>query len=306
MGGRFLERISKVVNVPLVLNDSRTIPAVGARLGRRATRGAAAVLILFGFATRCFSQAGPPYQTDDPDPVPLHHFEAYVFELSDGTPAGTGLVGPSFEINWGAAPNLQLHLVIPFVTALRPGETAQHGIGDVEIGAKYRFVKETSRMPEIGVFPFVELPAGDASRGLGVGTTWYRFPVWIKKSVGSWNTYGGGGEVVVNADGFKNYSFASGLLQRKITDRLTLGGEVIGHGAETPDPDEVGRAVIADFGGFYSVTPGFQLLFAVGHSIAWHPETYTYFALYWTWGKDDASKAADASTMRSFSPLRHD
>ena len=172
--------------MPLVLNDSRTIPAVGARLGRRATRGAAAVLILFGFATRCFSQAGPPYQTDDPDPVPLHHFEAYVFELSDGTPAGTGLVGPSFEINWGAAPNLQLHLVIPFVTALRPGETAQHGIGDVEIGAKYRFVKETSRMPEIGVFPFVELPAGDASRGLGVGTTWYRFPVWIKKSVGSW------------------------------------------------------------------------------------------------------------------------
>ena len=39
---------------------------------------------------------GPPYQTDDPVPVDLHHYEFYIFGGMDGTPAeidstGTGL-----------------------------------------------------------------------------------------------------------------------------------------------------------------------------------------------------------------------
>ena len=29
--------------------------------------------------------AGPPFQTDDPDPVDYRHFEMYAFELSDST-----------------------------------------------------------------------------------------------------------------------------------------------------------------------------------------------------------------------------
>jgi len=98
-------------------------------------------------------------------------------------------------MNWGAAPNLQLHLVVPLVTNVATGEPAQHGIGDIELGAKYRFLKETDRRPEIGLFPFVELPSGDAARGLGVGATWDRVPIWLKKSVGDWNVFGGGGDL---------------------------------------------------------------------------------------------------------------
>ena len=30
---------------------------------------------------------GPPYQTDDPVPVDLHHYEFYIFGSTDGTPA---------------------------------------------------------------------------------------------------------------------------------------------------------------------------------------------------------------------------
>jgi Putative MetA-pathway of phenol degradation len=262
-------------------------------------------LLLLCVATPCAGQAGPPYQTDDPDPVPYHHFEAYVFESSDRTSAGTSLSAPSFEMNWGAAPNLQLHLVVPFVTSFTAGTPGQHGIGDIELGAKYRFIKETTHTPEVGVFPFVELPAGDALRGLGVGTTWYRFPVWIKKSAGAWNTFGGGGEVLVHADGYKNYPFASGLLQRKVNEQLTLGGELVGHGAESPDATGIGRSIMADFGGFYSFTPGVQMLFAAGHSIAWHRETYTYLALNWTWGKDVETNA-DRRVPMPFRPFKHD
>lgn len=58
------------------------------------------------------------------------------------------------------------------------------GVGDVEVGAKYRFVRETARRPQVGVFPMLELPTGDASRGLGNGQLCARLPVWLQKSAG--------------------------------------------------------------------------------------------------------------------------
>ena len=47
---------------------------------------------------------GPPYQTDDPVPVDLHHYEFYIFGSTDGTPAEIDSTGPAFEFNWGAIP----------------------------------------------------------------------------------------------------------------------------------------------------------------------------------------------------------
>ena len=43
-----------------------------------------------------------------------------------------------------------------------------------------------------------ELPTGSATKGLGVGKTWYKVPLWAQKSFGPWTTYGGGGETVFN------------------------------------------------------------------------------------------------------------
>src|ERR1700744_3264033 len=58
--------------------------------------------------------AGPPFQTDDPEPVELGHYEFYVFAASDSTSLETDSVGPAFEFNWGALPNTQLHMVLSF------------------------------------------------------------------------------------------------------------------------------------------------------------------------------------------------
>ena len=243
-------------------------------------------------------RAGPPFQTDDPDPVAYQHFEAYIFELSDGTPAGgTTIEAPSFEMNWGAAPNLQLHVIVPLVTSIAPaGGSSYTGIGDTEFGAKYRLLKESEHVPEVGIFPFIELPSGNASRGLGVGSTWFRLPLWIQKSWGPWTTYGGAGEVIVNATGYNNYPFAGWLLQRQLGDAFTLGGELFGHGAEGSAATSTASSLMLDFGGIYNVTSVFQLLFAAGHSIVGQSEVYTYFSLYWTWGKSADEKAGNTGT----------
>lgn len=246
--------------------------------------------------------AGPPFQTDDPDPVAYRHFEAYVFELSDGTvPGGTTLEVPSFEVNWGVVPNVQLHLVVPVGASFAPkGGAVHYGVGDTELGAKVRLMKESKRLPEVGIFPFVELPSGSAANGLGVGTTWYRLPLWIQKSWGQakeWTSYGGGGEAVVPQTGYKNYPFAGWLVQRQVNKKLMLGVELFGHGAEGEAATSTRSSTMADLGGSYEFKPGFDLLFAAGRSVAGQPETYSYLALYWTWGLKEKGGSSGVMPM---------
>lgn len=87
--------------------------------------------------------AGPPFQTDDPEPVEFRHYEAYLFGGSDGTPVETDPLGPAFEANWGAAPNLQLHIILPFGAILPSNNPAYfpagvgpsaYGLTDMELG----------------------------------------------------------------------------------------------------------------------------------------------------------------------------
>jgi len=68
-----------------------------------------ALLLLLSIpAPTLWAQAGPPFQTDDPTPVPRGHYEAYVFGAVTATRVEVDPVGPAFEFNWGALPNVQL------------------------------------------------------------------------------------------------------------------------------------------------------------------------------------------------------
>ena len=239
-------------------------------------RGCLFLLIILG-STPVF--AGPPFRTDDPEPVPWHHYEAYLFSTVD---RGLGLSSwalPAVEFNMGAAPNLQLHVVIPgaYLTPL-----GAYGIGDVELGAKYRFVQETAKRPEIGVFPLIEVPTGNSRLGLGNGQLWARLPVWVQKSHGPWTTYGGGGYQINHAPGMKDSLFAGWLLQRQVTKRLVLGAEV--YHQETQSVGER-QATFTDAGGYYNFRENLSLLFMLGHTVSGERHTVGYLGLYYTWGR---------------------
>lgn len=230
--------------------------------------------------------AGPPFLTDDPEPVPYQHYEAYIFSSYDNSAAGISGVGPAVEYNVGAAPELQIHLVVPLAYFSPPGGTGVYGLGDTEFGVKYRFLDETSDRPQIGIFPMVELPTGNAARGLGNGQVWYRLPVWAQKSWGAWTADGGGGYAINRAPGMRDYFFGGVLLQRQLNDQLILGAEIFSQGADT-DADR--GSTLFNLGGYYNFTPGFSLLFSVGHSIADEAQRIAYLALYWTWGATDGT-----------------
>jgi hypothetical protein len=247
-------------------------------MNRTVTIIALTAALNFIMAARTF--AGPPFLTDDPEPVDYQHWEAYIFTLGDHSSSGYNVEGPAMELNYGVLPDTQLHLIVPMTTVGGNGTPTASGLGDTEFGVKYRFLHETNWWPQIGIFPLVELPTGDFDRGLGNGRTWFQLPLWIQKSFVPWTTYGGGGEVLNSAPGQRNHPYGGWLLQRDFGPHLTLGGELFAQGQDT-DTDQ-GYAAL-NFGGTYNVNEHFSLLFSAGHSVAGDNHTLWYFGLYWTW-----------------------
>src|ERR1700733_3850573 len=126
-------------------------------MNRSSVLGALALLM----AASTAALAGPPFQTDDPEPIDFRNYELYTFGSADGTAAEMDTTGPALEFNWGALPNVHLHIIIP-VAAILPSNNPRFapsgtgpsaiGLGDIETGIKYRFVQESKHRPQIGTF----------------------------------------------------------------------------------------------------------------------------------------------------------
>jgi hypothetical protein len=93
---------------------------------------------------------------------------------------------------------------------------AQWGLADTELGIKYRFIEQdkTSWAPSISIYPLLEVPTGNAARGLGTGRTHAFVPIWIQKDFGEWTTFGGGGYWTNPGRGNKNHWFVGWVLPR--------------------------------------------------------------------------------------------
>jgi hypothetical protein len=228
--------------------------------------------------------AGPPFLTDDPEPVEHEHWEFYTFSTLDKAEKAVAVQAPAFEVNYGFAPDFQAHVVVPFQASIPSGGATAYGAGDSELGIKYRFLQETDSLPMAGIFPMLEVPTGQADRGLGNGKAWAKFPLWLQKSWGEegrkWTTYGGGGYALNTASGQRSFPYTGWLLQKQLSEKLTLGGEIFAQG-RTEDGGQA--TVIGNFGGHYDFTKNFSLLFSAGHSIAGDRHLLGYLGAYWTW-----------------------
>jgi hypothetical protein len=97
---------------------------------------ALSAVISVGIAATAFG--GPPFVTDDPQPVDYQHWEFYLASMHwelGGDWSGTA---PHFEVNYGAVPDLQLHLIAPLAYDSPPQGPSHYGPGDLELGAKYQ------------------------------------------------------------------------------------------------------------------------------------------------------------------------
>jgi hypothetical protein len=237
-------------------------------------------------------RAGPPYATDDPEPVELRHGEVYLATQGGlDRRGGVAFTAPHLEVNYGALPEVQLHAIAPLAYARPAGGPARYGLGDTELGAKVRFVRQGNVMPQIGTFPLIEVPTGDASRGLGAGTAQVFVPVWLQKSAGPWTAYGGGGIWVTPRDG-RTWWATGWHAERVVGERLHLGAEVF---RTTSSPDAPGVTRLAA-GAVLDLGELHHLMGSIGRSAGGAPQTQWYVAYQLTFGPRGRRPRRCAST----------
>ena len=118
-----------------------------ARLRRNSPRGrlkepilrARFIVFMLGVCFLRFSlYAGPPFHTDDPEPVELYHWEFYCASQMTGSQDGISGTAPHFEINYGIFPEMQIHIIVPLSSSHPRTGNSAYGPGDVELGLKHR------------------------------------------------------------------------------------------------------------------------------------------------------------------------
>jgi hypothetical protein len=176
--------------------------------------------------------AGPPFLTDDPEPTDTGHWEIYA-PLADTSGRGGAFDGGvGAELNYGAAPDLQLTLGLP-LSYTHGASGWRLGRGDIEASVKYRFYHSDAAGVSIAAFPGVSLPT--AGHGLGAGKVTGFLPIWAQKDIGAWSVFGGGGYAINPGAGNRDYWTGGLAVSRTLSNRLLVGFEVDRQGPDTLD-----------------------------------------------------------------------
>jgi hypothetical protein len=236
----------------------------------------AAAIFLAAFLVAPTANAGPPFVTDDPAPVDYQHWQIYGF--STGTLANGAADGaaPGIDVEYGALPNLEIDVAAPLAFSATSGARPEFGYGDTEFAAKYRLFDpgKDDWWPAVAIAPAIDVPTGNAARGLGTGAVHAFLPVWLEKDFGPWSLYGGGGYWINPGAGNKNYWLFGSALQYQVTDALALGGEVFHETASASiaagaSGSSLGTRDSTGFnlGAVYDLTKNYHLLVSAGRGL---------------------------------------
>jgi hypothetical protein len=235
-------------------------------------------ICIFIFISTVSSFGGPPFFTDDPEPVKFKHWEYYISSMNsfqDNIWSGTS---PHFECNYGLVQNVQIHLLLPVNYNYSSRQGIKLGYADTEFGIKYRFVNETDNTPQIGTFPIILIPTVKNDE-FGSDKAKIFLPIWAQKSWGKLTTYGGIGYWINRGAGSKNWIFSGWEIQYDISQVVTLGGELYFHSA---DYEESKSGTGFNLGGFINTSEKLHIIFSFGHSLTNNQIFNSYIGLLWT------------------------
>ena len=179
------------------------------------------------------AKAGPPFVTDDPEVPPVGGWEINIPFTLNRTPGSTQMNAPLLDMNYGL-PQLQIEFDIPLAVSSDDRKGTNAGLGDLLYGVKWRFFDDEKTQTQIGIYPQMFAPTGNNRKGLGGGRPNYILPLLAERSWGKWTLYGNVGYRLQTALGEQNYWYAGSVLQRDLTERLSLGVELFGNTPTVP------------------------------------------------------------------------
>ena len=210
-----------------------------------------------------FILAGPPFLTDDPQPVDYMHWEFYVSSIQQFSQNSVDATLPHFEINYGLISDIQVHLIVPMQYTKRES-SKEYSYVNTELGVKYRFINNADTSFQVGVFPIAEVPTGKRVTLAGENKMQVFLPLWIQINSGKFTAYGGAGYWINPGTGNKNWVYTGWQGQYDFSETVTLGGELFYHTADAVDSE--GSAGF-NIGGSININEHNHVLFSVGHNI---------------------------------------
>jgi hypothetical protein len=219
--------------------------------------------------------AGAPFATDDPEPPTTGGWEINVPFILERTPGTTDMDAPLFDLNYGL-PGIQLKLAAPVKIVQEDSSGTVAGIGDTLIGVKWRFFNSKKSQLELAISPQLLVPSGDHARGLGEGGTAFALPLAAQKTWDKWTLYGNVGFWWRTGAETRNYFYASAVLEREISKRLTLGVELFGNPPTEPGG---GSDVGFNVGGSWKLRKHVNVLFTAGRDIVGDKTALAYIGL---------------------------
>lgn len=222
-----------------------------------------------------FSATAGQFLTDEPEPTDLYKT---AYEIS-----GTWVhahnspdeKAANIEIKYGLFKETEIFVALGYEHVSSDEDIpALHGIGDAELGIKYRFVKAVDGLPSIAIAPTIGLPTGHDE--MSNHHAWYEIPLWIEKEWDGWSTSGGFGYVINSADDARDFFFAGWKVQHDFTEKLNLGLELFYQGEDSEDNQDL---TLLNFGGSYKLCRNLNLDFSVGHSVHGQEQTIGYLGV---------------------------
>jgi hypothetical protein len=216
--------------------------------------------------------AGPPFGTDDPEPVDFRHWEFYMSSMDQFQPGFSTGTLPHFEVNYGVVSNCQIHVELPMNYSYNANKEFSYGYASTELGFKFRFYQSKDKSFQIGTFPIFEVPTVKNENFSNNKLQTY-LPVWIQKSLNRFTTYGGGGYWINPGTNNKNWVYAGWEIQYDLSKHLTLGGELF---YKSPPVDNGHSYVGFNIGGFLNFSEKIHFIYSLGHSITGEQTTTAY------------------------------
>lgn len=208
------------------------------------------------------ASGGPPMLIDDTGTVDKGHWEVITAVIGDQSADGSD-INPTLDVNYGAATNIQIHFLVPCLVSMPAHAAHQSGIGDAEVGMKYRFLGSPDEGLSLLVFPRLSfnLDKASANKGLVDRGVDLILPLQIQKVTGPF-TVGGEAAYDFAPDGEHNtvYGAISGY---RASDRVQIMAETL----MTSSTDFQSTDVFFNAGSRVKLNEAMNLIFSAGHSL---------------------------------------
>lgn len=180
----------------------------------------------------------PPLQTEDTETPGAGNLEVN-FAVQDQVAGGEHRIAlPEFDINYGQGDTLQFSYTVPYVFLKQSASDAEptavraNGVGDSDLGLKYRFYDNKDSGVSFAFAPQIEFRTPGANRKVSEGGTFVLLPVALTREYANASLTA---NVGVEASSGQQRYFGSFGVGKRLNDNVALLGEVVGNNLNAAD-----------------------------------------------------------------------